>query len=215
MAIAEIHVTLKPTLFDAQGATVLKALRNLGHNSVENVRIGKFITIEIPDAMLGPAMEQDLDRMCQELLANPVIEDYEITLAPGTTTGTAAVVPPAGITATAPATPSALAASEQLAAEQIGASATAQPDPFAMDFDSFDALPAPEKLAVQELAWRLHGAVVLQQLNDLRAAWVLMVGGQVVESGATMDDYPSETRLDTLGTANGLVPFVFVKPGAV
>ena len=81
MAIAEIHITLKPSLFDAQGQTVLKALRNLGHSSVTDVRIGKFITVEVPDGSNPAVLTEELDKMCQELLANPVIEDYEIAIA--------------------------------------------------------------------------------------------------------------------------------------
>ena len=80
MAIAEIHIVLKPALFDAQGATVLKALHHLGHAQVRHVRIGKFITLEVDDALVGPALDQQLMLMCEQLLANPVIEDYEVTL---------------------------------------------------------------------------------------------------------------------------------------
>ena len=81
MAIAEIHITLKPSLFDAQGQTVLKALRNLGHTSVKDVRIGKFITVEVADGLSAAALNDELDKMCKDLLANPVIEDYEIAIA--------------------------------------------------------------------------------------------------------------------------------------
>jgi len=60
MAIAEIHVTLKPTLLDAQGATVLKALRQLGHEHVHNVRIGKHIQVEFDDALPAVACGLEL-----------------------------------------------------------------------------------------------------------------------------------------------------------
>ena len=79
MATAEIHVTLKPGLLDVQGKTVLKALQQLGYTDVQNVRIGKFITLEV-DSAGGVDLKQELDKMCQQLLANPVIEDYEIVI---------------------------------------------------------------------------------------------------------------------------------------
>ena len=79
MPLAEIHVTLKPALFDAQGETIKKALHQLEHTAVQNVRIGKIITLEIEGAD-AQALQGQLDLMCQQLLANPVIEDYVITL---------------------------------------------------------------------------------------------------------------------------------------
>jgi phosphoribosylformylglycinamidine synthase len=79
MPLAEIYVTLKPALFDAQGETIKKALHQLGHTGVQNARIGKIITLEIEGA--DPhALQGQLDLMCQQLLANPVIENFEITL---------------------------------------------------------------------------------------------------------------------------------------
>ncbi len=95
MAIAEIHVTLKPALLDVQGQTVLKALHQLGHSEVQNVRIGKFITVQLSDALAGAALQTELDKMCAQLLSNPVIENYEVRLLadPGTAPGTAVTAP--------------------------------------------------------------------------------------------------------------------------
>src|SRR5687768_10726238 len=135
MAIAEIHVTLKPTLLDAQGATVLKALHQLGHTGVRNARIGKYITLEIDDTLTGPALTQQLDLMCRQLLANPVIEDYEIVI--NTTPGTAA---PAASTArptvTARVTTGTVAASTSGLATQEVTTLGGQPinEPFALDY---------------------------------------------------------------------------------
>lgn len=80
MATAEVHITLKPALLDAQGATVLKALRQLGHAHVQNVRVGKHIEVEFDEALSGAALQSELELMCRQLLANPVIEDYSITV---------------------------------------------------------------------------------------------------------------------------------------
>lgn len=104
MAIAEIHVTLKPALLDAQGATVLKALRHLGHDYVRDVRIGKHIEVEFDEGLGSAALQSQLELMCQQLLANPVIEDYNITIggvAPGVSTAAVASTPtPLGIEST-------------------------------------------------------------------------------------------------------------------
>lgn len=105
MPLAEIHVTLKPALFDAQGETIKKALHQLEHTAVQNVRIGKIITLQIEGGDHA-ALQGQLDLMCQQLLANPVIEDYVITLTdtPGTSSastaragGTPAVLKPSDI----------------------------------------------------------------------------------------------------------------------
>ena len=74
MAKVNVFVTLKPTLLDAQGKVVQTALQNLGYGSVENVRMGKYIELQIDDG--NGRLDQDIDEMCRKLLANPVIEDY-------------------------------------------------------------------------------------------------------------------------------------------
>lgn len=102
MAIAQIHVTLKPALLDVQGQTILKALHQLGHNEVQDVRIGKFITVQLSDTLSGTALQAELDKMCSQLLANPVIENYDVRLVaePGTAPSPAVTVPlPASPTA--------------------------------------------------------------------------------------------------------------------
>ncbi len=101
MAIAEIHVTLKPALLDAQGATVLKALRHLGHDYVRDVRIGKHIEVEFDEGLGSAALQSQLEIMCQQLLANPVIEDYNITIGGVGVASTGASTPtPLGIEST-------------------------------------------------------------------------------------------------------------------
>jgi len=73
MPRALVLITLKPSLLDSAGRTVNSALKKLGFDEVTQVRIGKLIEIE------GENLEEDRIReMCDELLANPVIEDYRI-----------------------------------------------------------------------------------------------------------------------------------------
>jgi len=74
MARFEIYVTYKKGIFDPPGATAERALQNLGYSEVEQVKIGKYIQLEVAD---GTPVEK-VREMCDKLLANPVIEDYRI-----------------------------------------------------------------------------------------------------------------------------------------
>ena len=74
---ATIIVTLRPTILDVQGRTVEHALHSLGFESVRQVRIGKYITLDLDASDLQHATGQ-CQTMCQELLANPIIEDFSI-----------------------------------------------------------------------------------------------------------------------------------------
>ena len=79
MFLAEVFVTLKPTVNDPPGITVMGAVQNLGFNSVVGVRIGKFLEIRLAETNRNKA-EKLLEEMCQKLLANPVIEEYRYEL---------------------------------------------------------------------------------------------------------------------------------------
>lgn len=74
----QITVQRKPGLSDPEGATTHKALRELGFDSVEGVSFGRVISLSLdaPDAATARSLVED---MCGKLLANPVIESYEIT----------------------------------------------------------------------------------------------------------------------------------------
>jgi len=74
---AQITITLKPTVLDAQGATVERALHNLGFESVDGVRMGKYVEVTL-EAADGDAARRQVEEMCQKLLANPIIEEYRI-----------------------------------------------------------------------------------------------------------------------------------------
>ncbi len=78
MAKVNVYVTLKPSLLDAQGKVVQGALENLGFSNVENVRIGKFIEIEVANE--NGQLENDVDEMCRKLLANPNTESYRFEI---------------------------------------------------------------------------------------------------------------------------------------
>ena len=77
---ATVYVRLKKEVLDPQGRAVQKALETLGFEGVSDVRVGKLIEIELGSgAQGGPELRGKLEKMCDELLANPVIEDYEVT----------------------------------------------------------------------------------------------------------------------------------------
>jgi phosphoribosylformylglycinamidine synthase PurS subunit len=77
--LAEIRVMLKPSVNDPQGLSILGALRSLGFDSVESVRAGKLIQVQLSASDQANA-EAAVGRMCAQLLANPVIEVYEFRL---------------------------------------------------------------------------------------------------------------------------------------
>ena len=73
---AVVKGTLKKGVLDPQGKAIGTALTGLGFEGIGNVRQGKFIEIELPDG----TSEATIKDMCEKLLANPVIEDYEVAI---------------------------------------------------------------------------------------------------------------------------------------
>ena len=79
MFLAQVYITLKSTVNDPQGLTVLGAVKNLGFHAVEDVRVGKFLEVRVAEPDRSRA-EQLVEELCQKLLANPVIEEYRFLL---------------------------------------------------------------------------------------------------------------------------------------
>jgi phosphoribosylformylglycinamidine synthase subunit PurS len=77
--LAKILVTLRPSVLDPAGVAVQSGLQQMGYDKVEQVRIGKYIelTITSPDEKNA---RQDLNNICDQMLANPVIENYRFDL---------------------------------------------------------------------------------------------------------------------------------------
>jgi phosphoribosylformylglycinamidine synthase len=77
---ATVLVRLKTEVLDPQGDAVKRALGRLGFEGVTGVRVGKLIEIEIDDAAAKNAgdLKERLAKMADEMLANPVTEDYEV-----------------------------------------------------------------------------------------------------------------------------------------
>jgi phosphoribosylformylglycinamidine synthase len=83
-----IYITLRPSVLDPAGTAVQSGLKQLGYDGVEQVRIGKYIEVALI-AIDEAAAKLQLDGMCDQLLANPVIENYrfEIALSASPTVG--------------------------------------------------------------------------------------------------------------------------------
>ena len=77
--IARVIVTPKPVVNDPAGLSIGEALRHLGFGSMEGVRAGKYFEIELRAADRAEA-EATADAMCRQLLANPVVEVYAVTV---------------------------------------------------------------------------------------------------------------------------------------
>jgi len=79
MFLAKIYVTLKPSVNDPQGRTIMNGLKSLGFQSVTDVRAGKYLEIRLQETERTQA-ESQAREMCDKLLANPVIEEYRFDL---------------------------------------------------------------------------------------------------------------------------------------
>ena len=79
MFLANVYVTLKPTVNDPQGLTIRDGLHMLGFGAVRSVRAGKYMEIKVDGDDKAKAAEQ-VREMCRQLLANPVIEDFRFDL---------------------------------------------------------------------------------------------------------------------------------------
>lgn len=84
--LARIDVMLKPVVNDPQGLAVQDGLGNLGFSGVQSVRVGKRIEIRL-EAPNDAAASEEVRAMCERLLANPVIEDFEFEVSAAATAG--------------------------------------------------------------------------------------------------------------------------------
>ena len=76
---AHVEVSHRPGIADPAGATVERALPALGYTNVDRVHIGKVVRLVV-DAADADAARAQVEEMCERLLANPVIESYEVTI---------------------------------------------------------------------------------------------------------------------------------------
>lgn len=76
-----VEVRPRAGIANPEGATIERALAGLGYDGVADVRVGKAIRFTV-DAADEPAARAEVDELCRRLLANPVIEDADVTLEP-------------------------------------------------------------------------------------------------------------------------------------
>lgn len=74
---AVVDISLKPGVLDTQGETICKALNNLGFTDVKSVRVSKRIHLDVADSNLA---HESITKMSKQLLANEVMEDFDIEL---------------------------------------------------------------------------------------------------------------------------------------
>ena len=77
----EVSIRRRPGLSDPEGVTTAKALRDLGYPEVGDVHFGRTITLEVDTDDAAEATAR-VEEMCERMLANPVIEDYTVEVAP-------------------------------------------------------------------------------------------------------------------------------------
>lgn len=76
---AEIDVMPLKALLDPQGKAVTASMKNLNLSEIENVRIGKHITLEL-EAVSKEVAQAKVEEACKKLLANPIMEEFHFTL---------------------------------------------------------------------------------------------------------------------------------------
>lgn len=76
-----IEVTRRPEIADPQGTTIKRALHDLDYGSVTAVRVDKVFQLEV-DGDDPDDVRRQIAEMCRQVLANPVLEDFEIELLP-------------------------------------------------------------------------------------------------------------------------------------
>ena len=79
MYLVRVYVSLKSTVNDPQGLTILNALHSLGFSSVSDIRAGKYFVMRIDESDEESARRQ-VEESCKKLLANPIIEEYSFDL---------------------------------------------------------------------------------------------------------------------------------------
>ena len=72
-------MTLRPSVLDPSGVAVQSGLKHMGYDNIDRIRIGKYIELTLT-AEDEASAKQQLDRICDEMLANPVIENYRFEL---------------------------------------------------------------------------------------------------------------------------------------
>lgn len=76
----EVRITPRQGILDPEGETIARALDNLGYHGIVSVRAGRLVRLEVESESADDA-RRSVEKMCEELIANPVIEQYEVLIA--------------------------------------------------------------------------------------------------------------------------------------
>ena len=77
---AKVYVTLKSGVLDPQGKAIQHSVELLGFNSVEDIRQGKYFEIALENSLGEEQARATVTRLAQEVLSNPIIEDYRVEI---------------------------------------------------------------------------------------------------------------------------------------
>ncbi|MFW5789610.1 MAG: phosphoribosylformylglycinamidine synthase subunit PurS [Bacillota bacterium] len=78
--LVKINIQLKESILDPQGQAVQAGLNALGYDNVRDLNVGKYMELKISDLKNQEEVKEQVEEMCQRLLANPVIEDYRFNI---------------------------------------------------------------------------------------------------------------------------------------
>ena len=78
---AKVYVTLKPSVLDPQGKAIHHSIESLGYGNIGDVRQGKYFEIFLNEATDPVAAKSEIEKIANDVLANPVIEDYRVEIA--------------------------------------------------------------------------------------------------------------------------------------
>ena len=77
---AKVYVTLKPSVLDPQGKAIHHSIESLGYENISDVRQGKYFEIAIDDSADSEMSKVAIEKIANDVLANPVIEDYSVEI---------------------------------------------------------------------------------------------------------------------------------------
>lgn len=77
---AKVYVTLKPSVLDPQGKAIHHSTELLGFENVEDIRQGKYFEIALDPKLSETQAKETAERIAKDVLANPVIEDYQVVI---------------------------------------------------------------------------------------------------------------------------------------
>jgi phosphoribosylformylglycinamidine synthase PurS subunit len=75
---AKVYVTLKPSVLDPQGKAIHHSVESLGYKGIGDIRQGKYFELIVDDSIPLDVAQSSIERIANDVLANPVIEDYRV-----------------------------------------------------------------------------------------------------------------------------------------